>query len=100
MTGITTNIFKQMGIEGISTGAIIIKNVEIPSRYLIGDWNKGFYYALESFNCARPLVAAAYIGAAEKALDSGINLIYLIYYYFDYLCGCSHVLYLSYRALF
>ena len=71
--GITTNVFKQMGREGISTGAIIIKNVEIPSHYLIGDWNKGFYYAMEGFNCARPLVAAACIGAAGKALESGIE---------------------------
>ncbi len=73
ISGITTNVFKQMGREGISTGAIIIKNVEIPSHYLIGDWNKGFYYAMEGFNCARPLVAAACIGAAEKALESGIE---------------------------
>ena len=75
IAGITTNVFKQMGREGISTGAIIIKNVEIPSHYLIGDWNKGFYYAMEGFNCARPLVAAACIGAAEKALESGIEYI-------------------------
>ena len=73
--GITTNVFKQMGRDGISTGAIIIKNVEIPSHYLIGDWNRGFYYAMEGFNCARPLVAAACIGAAEKALESGIEYI-------------------------
>ena len=73
ISGITTNVFKQMGREGISTGAIIIKNVEIPSHYLIGDWNKGFYYAMEGFNCARPLVAAACIGAAGKALESGIE---------------------------
>ena len=73
--GITTNVFKQMGRDGISTGAIIIKNVAIPAHYLIGDWNKGFYYAMEGFNCARPLVAAACIGAAGKALESGIEYI-------------------------
>lgn len=28
---------------------------------------------MEGFNCARPLVAAACIGAAEKALESGIE---------------------------
>ena len=49
--------------------------MEIPSHYLIGDWNKGFYYAMEGFNCARPLVAAACIGAAGKALESGIEYI-------------------------
>ncbi len=73
--GITTSIFKQMGREGISTGTINITNVEIPDYYLIGEWNSGFYYAMEGFNCARTLVAAACIGAAEKALESGIEYI-------------------------
>ncbi len=73
--GITTSTFKQMGREGISTGTININNVEIPSHYLIGEWNNGFYYAMEGFNCARTLVAAACIGAAEKALESGIEYI-------------------------
>ncbi len=71
--GITTSIFKQMGREGISTGTIIMDNVEVPEHYLIGEWNSGFYYAMEGFNCARTLVAAACIGAAEKALESGIE---------------------------
>jgi acyl-CoA dehydrogenase len=73
--GITTSIFKQMGREGISTGTININSVEIPEHYLIGEWNRGFYYAMEGFNCARTLVAAACIGAAEKALESGIEYI-------------------------
>jgi acyl-CoA dehydrogenase len=73
--GITISTFKQMGREGISTGTINIENVELPERYLIGEWNNGFYYAMEGFNCARTLVAAACIGAAEKALESGIEYI-------------------------
>jgi len=73
--GITTSVFKQMGREGISTGTININNVELPEHYLIGEWNRGFYYAMEGFNCARTLVAAACIGAAEKALESGIEYI-------------------------
>ncbi len=73
--GITTSIFKQMGREGISTGTININNVEIPGHYLIGEWNSGFYYAMEGFNCARTLVAAACIGAAQKVLESGIEYI-------------------------
>ncbi len=73
--GITTSIFKQMGREGISTGTININNVEIPAHYLIGEWDNGFYYAMEGFNCARTLVAAACTGAAEKVLESGIAYI-------------------------
>lgn len=73
--GISTSIFKQMGREGISTGSVKMDNVEIPQHYLIGEWNKGIYYAMEGFNCARPLVAAACIGAAEKALELGMEYI-------------------------
>ncbi len=71
--GVTTGTIKQMGREGMSNGTIAIKNVEIPEHYLIGEWNKGFYYAMEGFNCARTLVAAACIGAAEKALELGME---------------------------
>ena len=72
-SGITTHIFKQMGREGISTGTIVMNDVEIPEHYLIGEWNNGFYYAMEGFNCARTLVAAACIGAADKVLEMGIE---------------------------
>lgn len=71
--GITTGILKQMGREGMSNGYIKINNVEIPEHYLIGEWNRGFYYAMEGFNHARTLVAAACLGAAEKVLESGIE---------------------------
>jgi acyl-CoA dehydrogenase len=64
-----------MGREGMSNGIININNAKIPEYYLIGEWNKGFYYAMEGFNCARTLVAAACIGAAEKALEAGIEYI-------------------------
>ncbi|HAM53545.1 MAG TPA: acyl-CoA dehydrogenase [Nitrospiraceae bacterium] len=73
--GITMSTSRQMGREGISNGFIRIENVKIPWHYLIGEWNKGFYYAMEGFNCARTLVSAACIGAADKALGSGIEYI-------------------------
>lgn len=72
-TGVTTRTGRQMGREGISNGFLVIRNAEIPGRYLIGEWNRGFYYAMEGFNCARTLVSAACIGAAEKALEIGIG---------------------------
>ncbi len=72
-SGVTVTTSRQMGREGISNGFIKITNAEIPEHYLLGEWNKGFYYAMEGFNCARTLVAAACIGAAEKVLEKGIN---------------------------
>ncbi len=74
-SGITVSASRQMGREGISNGFIVIKNVELPGHYLIGEWNRGFYYALEGFNCARTLVSAACIGAAERALELGVERI-------------------------
>lgn len=73
--GVTTGTLRQMGREGMSNGIINMNNVEIPPHYLIGEWNSGFYYAMEGFNCARTLVAAACIGAAEKALEVGMEYI-------------------------
>ena len=74
-SGVTVSVSRQMGREGISNGFIKMSNVEIPGYYLIGEWNKGFYYAMEGFNCARTLVAAACIGAAEKVFDRGVEYI-------------------------
>ncbi len=75
IAGISVSTGRQMGREGISNGFIRMKDVAIPGHYLIGERNKGFYYALEGFNCARTLVAAACIGAAGKALEAGMDYI-------------------------
>jgi len=71
--GVTVHTIKQMGRGGMSNGIININNVQIPGHYQIGEWNKGFYYAMEGFNCARTLVAAACIGAAQRVLELGIG---------------------------
>jgi alkylation response protein AidB-like acyl-CoA dehydrogenase len=71
--GVEVIASRQMGREGISNGFIKINEAEIPDHYLIGEWNRGFYYAMEGFNCARTLVAAACIGAAVKAIETGIG---------------------------
>lgn len=71
--GVTVTVQKQMGREGISNGFLKIENAEIPEHYLVGEWNRGFYYAMEGFNCARTLVSAACVGAAGKVLESGIE---------------------------
>jgi acyl-CoA dehydrogenase len=43
----------------------------VPIKNVIGEVNRGFYYNMEGFNIARTLVAAACVGAAEKALEIG-----------------------------
>ncbi|MCE4618978.1 MAG: acyl-CoA/acyl-ACP dehydrogenase [Desulfurococcales archaeon] len=67
--GFEYSILNTIGRHGISTGMLTFKDVEVPGKYLIGEENRGFYYAMEGFTLARILVAAANIGASRWALE-------------------------------
>ncbi len=71
--GIETTLLEDMGRMGISTGGFAMENVKLPEENLIGDLNRGFYYAMEGFSAARVLIGATCIGAAEAALELGID---------------------------
>jgi alkylation response protein AidB-like acyl-CoA dehydrogenase len=70
--GASTQKFENMGRMGISTGAITYDDVRVPERFLLGAEGKGFEYAMEGFTVARTFVSAACIGAAERALETGM----------------------------
>jgi len=70
---VETSLFEDMGRMGISTGGFNMKNVELPEAHLIGEANKGFYYAMEGFSAARVLIGATCVGASEAALELGIE---------------------------
>ncbi len=69
--GVSWTKYRDMGRMGLSTGGLVFKDVEIPEHYILQGVNKGFYVAMEGFNAARILVAAACLGAAEKAIELG-----------------------------
>ncbi|MBU0497484.1 MAG: acyl-CoA/acyl-ACP dehydrogenase [Candidatus Thermoplasmatota archaeon] len=71
--GIKTTLLEDMGRMGISTGGFVMNDVTLPEQYLIGELNKGFYYAMEGFSAARVLIGATCIGASEAALELGID---------------------------
>ena len=71
--GIEYSILNTIGRHGISTGMLTLNDVEIPKNMLIGEENRGFYYAMEGFTLARILVAAANIGAARWGLEQAIE---------------------------
>jgi len=71
--GIEYSILNTIGRHGISTGILNLNNVEIPAKMLVGQENKGFYYAMEGFTLARILVAAANVGAARWGLEQAIE---------------------------
>ena len=71
LPGLSTQRFHNMGRMGISTGAITYDDARVPERYLLGEEGRGFEYAMEGFTVARTFVAAACVGAAERALEIG-----------------------------
>jgi acyl-CoA dehydrogenase len=73
--GIATQRFSNMGRMGISTGGLSYQDVRVPARFLIGAEGKGFECAMEGFTVARTFVSAACIGAAERALETGMTYI-------------------------
>jgi len=70
---IETTFFEDMGRMGISTGGFTMNNLELPAENLIGEEDRGFYYAMEGFSAARVLIGATCVGASEAALDLGME---------------------------
>lgn len=68
-----TQRFDNMGRMAISTGGFKMTDVEVPKEYQLGETNRGFYNTMEGFDAARVLVSASCIGAAERALELGMD---------------------------
>ncbi len=73
--GIATQRFENMGRMGISTGGLSYADAAVPAKYLVGGEHRGFDCAMEGFSVARTFVSAACVGAAERALETGIAYI-------------------------
>jgi len=70
-----TKRFDDVGRMGISTGGFAMKNVRLPKDYVLGEEDKGFYITMEGFDGARLLIGATCIGAAQRALEIGMDYI-------------------------
>jgi len=73
--GITPTIIEDMGRMGISTGGFAMENVRLPADHQVGELNRGFYHAMEGFSAARTIIGATCVGAAEAALEMGMDWI-------------------------
>jgi acyl-CoA dehydrogenase len=69
--GITPTFFDDMGRMGISTGGFSMEDVRLPEHHQVGEFNRGFYHAMEGFSAARTLIGATCVGAAQAVLDMG-----------------------------
>lgn len=64
-----TKLHGKMGIRPCITGSLALSDLRVPEGSLVGELNKGFYYALELFDGTRITVAAQAVGMAQGAFE-------------------------------
>jgi alkylation response protein AidB-like acyl-CoA dehydrogenase len=68
-----TKLHGKMGIKPCVTGSLALCDLRVPETNLVGELNKGFYYALELFDGTRITVAAQAVGMAQGAFERALN---------------------------
>jgi acyl-CoA dehydrogenase len=71
--GLEYSMLKTIGRHGISTGVLTLKGARTPLDTVVGGEGRGFYVAMEGFNVARIMVAAANLGVARWALEEAVK---------------------------
>ena len=64
---------KTMGLRGISTNAVYLNNCRVPAQNLLGEEGRGLAVALEALDFSRIGLSAICLGAAEAALEAGVQ---------------------------
>ena len=59
-------------MRGSPTGEVLLDDCAVPAANLIGDENRGFYYAMGALDRSRPLVGAQALGIATGALELAV----------------------------
>ena len=68
-----TKLHGKMGIRPCVTGSLALSDLRVPTNNLVGELDKGFYYALELFDGTRITVAAQAVGIAQGAFERALN---------------------------
>jgi len=68
-----TKLHGKMGIRPCITGSVSMDNLRVPEKNLVGELNRGFYYALELFNGTRIIIAAQAVGMAQGAFEKAFQ---------------------------
>ena len=59
----------KMNIRLSNTTDVLFEDVHIPADHLLGEEGKGFAYAMQTLDLARPMVAAMAVGIMQRAID-------------------------------
>jgi len=64
---------KKLGIKGSSTATLILEDVMLEERHVLGEIGKGHYIALNILNLARLKLAFSNIGMSKQALEIAVK---------------------------
>jgi len=74
MSGLeTAKLHGKMGIKPCITGSLALSDLRVPEKNLVGELNRGFYYALELFDGTRITIAAQAVGTAQGAFEKAFK---------------------------
>lgn len=62
-----------MGQRASDTRGITFEDVEIPQENMLGERGKGFKIAMGAFDTTRPLIGAAAVGLARRAMEESLQ---------------------------
>ncbi len=65
--------FDKLGQRASDTAEVVLEDVRVPARNIIGSEGTGFLIAMKVFDRSRPGVAAAATGVAQRALDESVK---------------------------
>ncbi|MDY6970402.1 MAG: acyl-CoA dehydrogenase family protein, partial [Spirochaetota bacterium] len=73
--GVTLQSYKDMGVKAMRRGSAFLDNVKIPKSNLLGQEDKGFKQAMNTFDVLRVCLCMIALGAAEKSLDETVEYV-------------------------
>jgi alkylation response protein AidB-like acyl-CoA dehydrogenase len=65
----------KLGVRGSPTGEVVLDDCVVPAANLIGEEDRGFYYAMAALDRSRPLVGAQALGIATGALELAVSYV-------------------------
>ena len=75
LPGVKTSNFERMGQRLDRAGSFFFDDVRIPARYMIGEEDAGFIWAMTIIGYNRCFVPLACLGAAQKSLEETIEYV-------------------------
>jgi len=63
----------KLGFRGSNTQEVILEDVEVPEKHLLGKEGDGFLIAMKDFDMSRPGIAGLALGIAESAIEHALR---------------------------